>query len=51
MNLPGKSALLGAVAAVTLGASSLNAQVGLTSSLATVNINATKSSVLSLAIN
>src|SRR6185437_7892176 len=51
MKLPVKSTLLGALAAVTLGVTSLNAQVGLTSSLATVNINATKSSVLSVLIN
>ena len=51
MNLPVKSALLGVVAAVTVSATSANAQVGLTSSLATVNINAVKSSVLSLLIN
>ena len=51
MKLPVKSALFGVVAAVTVGATSLSAQVGLTSSLATVTINATKSSVLSLLIN
>jgi hypothetical protein len=51
MKPPVKSALLGAVAVVTLGVTSLSAQVGLTSSLATVTINATKSSVLSLLIN
>src|SRR5262245_35123249 len=46
-----KGMLLGTAAAVLLGTSPAVAQVGLTSSLATVNINATKSSVLSLAIN
>jgi hypothetical protein len=51
MKLQVKSALLGVVAAVTVNATALNAQVGLTSALATVNINATKSAVLSLLIN
>jgi hypothetical protein len=51
MKFPAKSAFLGVLAALTAGAASANAQVGLTSSLATVSINATKSSVLSLLIN
>ncbi len=51
MRLLGKSAVLGAVAALAVGTSPVQAQVGLTSSLATVTINATKSSVLSLLIN
>ncbi len=51
MKLLAKSAVLGVVAALAVGTSSVQAQVGLTSSLATVNINATKSSVLSLLIN
>ena len=51
MKLLAKSAVLGAVAALAVGTSPVQAQVGLTSSLATVNINATKSSVLSLLIN
>ncbi len=46
-----KLALLGAVAAMSLGAASAQAQVGLTSSLANVQINATKSSVLTVAVN
>src|SRR5262249_10329830 len=50
MKLSTKSTLLG-VAAILLGVSPAVAQVGLTSSLATVTINATKSSVLSLAVN
>ena len=51
MKLLTKGTFLGAVAAILVGASPAVAQVGLTSSLATVNINATKSSVLSLAVN
>ncbi|HTK43150.1 MAG TPA: hypothetical protein VL287_16295 [Gemmatimonadales bacterium] len=51
MKLSTKGTLLGAVAAILVGVSPAVAQVGLTSSLATVNINATKSSVLSLLIN
>jgi hypothetical protein len=51
MKLLSKCALLGAVAAVSLGATAANAQVGLTSSVATVQINATKSSVLTVAVN
>lgn len=51
MKLLTKSAVLGAVATILVGASPAVAQVGLTSSLATVNINATKSSVLSLLVN
>ena len=51
MKLLSKGALLGAVAAVSLGATAANAQVGLTSSVATVQINATKSTVLTVAVN
>jgi hypothetical protein len=51
MKLSTKGTLLGVVAAILVGVSPAVAQVGLTSSLATVNINATKSSVLSLLIN
>lgn len=51
MKLHTKWALLGAVAAMSLGAASAQAQVGLTSSLANVQINATKSSVLTVAVN
>jgi hypothetical protein len=51
MKLLTKWALLGVAAAMSLGATSAQAQVGLTSSLATVQINATKSSVLTVAVN
>jgi hypothetical protein len=51
MKLLSKCALLGAVAAASFGATAANAQVGLTSSVATVQINATKSSVLTVAVN
>lgn len=51
MKLHTKWALLGAVAAMPLGAASAQAQVGLTSSVANVQINATKNSVLTVAVN
>ena len=51
MKLHTKWTLLGAVAAMSLGAASAQAQVGLTSSVANVQINATKSSVLTVAVN
>jgi hypothetical protein len=51
MKLHTKWAFLGAVAAMALGAASAQAQVGLTSSVANVQINATKNSVLTVAIN
>jgi len=51
MKLLSKCALLGAVAAVSFGATAANAQVGLTSSVATVQINATKSAVFTVAVN
>ncbi len=51
MKLHTKWALLGAVTAVSLGAASAQAQVGLTSSVANVQINATKNSVLTVAVN
>jgi hypothetical protein len=51
MKLHTKWALLGAVAAMSLGAASAQAQVGLTSSVANVQINATKNSVLTVAVN
>lgn len=50
MKLQIKWALLG-VAAVSLGAASAQAQVGLTSSVANVQINATKSSLLTVLVN
>jgi hypothetical protein len=46
-----KTALLGAVTLMALGTSRAEAQVGLTSSVGTVTINATKASVLTVAIN
>lgn len=51
MKLHTKWALLGAVAAMSLGAASAQAQVGLTSSVANVQINATKNSLLTVAVN
>lgn len=51
MKLLTKWALLGTAAAMSLGAASAQAQVGLTSNVATVQINATKSSVLTVAVN
>jgi hypothetical protein len=51
MKLHMKGALLGAVAAMSLGAASAQAQVGLTSSVANVQINATKNSVLTVLVN
>ena len=51
MKLLTKWAFLGAVAAMSLGATSAHAQVGLTSSVATVNIDATKTSLLTVAVN
>lgn len=51
MKLHMKGALFGAVAAMSLGAASAQAQVGLTSSVANVQINATKNSVLTVLVN